>query len=257
MKTALLAAAAALMTATPAAAASGGFVGLEYGNSDVEFIGDVEFDVWQGEGAFGWNSGGWGAQLGGSFGNVEPEGGSDGDVWTVDGHLYWDGGGWRIGGVIAHTDLDFGGGGSIDETAYGAEAMFNLGPNTNIWVSALASEAEFLADADTWSLDGGVNFYASPNFRLGAFIGTGNVDFGGGFDADSFSAGVNAEFQPFSFPLSFTAGWNHYEVDDAGLESDNLQIGARWNFGGTVQERDAAVPFNGRTNFLDRLFGVW
>ncbi len=255
MKTALLAAAAALVTATPAAAMSGGFVGVEYSNSDVEFVGDTEVDLWRGEGAFGWRGDRWGAQIGGSFGDVDQDVGTDGDIWSIDGHLYWDGGSWRVGGVIAYTEVDFGSG-SLDETAYGAEAMVDLGPNTNIFVSALVSETEFLTDVDTWSVDGGINFYPISRLRLGAFIGTGNADFGVG-DADTFSAGIDAEFQPFSFPLSFTAGWNHYEADDAGLEADNLQIGARWNFGGTVQERDGAVPFNGRTNFLDRLFGAW
>jgi hypothetical protein len=255
-KTAFLAAAAALLTATPAMA--GGYVGLGYSNTDIDFSGSTEVDTWQGEAAVGFSGGGWGGQLGGSFGNLDFDSGGDADAWAVDGHLYWDGGAWRLGAVILHTDLDFGsgGGGSLDETVYGVEAMFNTSPNSNIFASLTTGEGEFLADYDVWNLDVGGNFYASPNVRIGGYVGTGNVDFGG-IDSDTFSVGVNGEFQPWAVPVSLTAGWNYHEADDISLETNSFRIGARWNFGGgTLQERNNATPFTTRGGFLDRTFGV-
>jgi hypothetical protein len=258
-KTALLAAAAALMTAAPAVAATGGYLGVEYGQADAEFIGDLEVESLQGEGAFGWHGGSWGAQVNGSFGNLSFDSSADdADSMALNGHLYFDGGGWRLGGVIAHTSLDFGsGGGSIDETVYGVEGMFDLSPNTNIFASFTTGEAEFLVDADTWNLDAGVNFYATPNIRIGGFLGTGNLDFGSG-DGDVFSAGIDGEFQPWSFPISLTAAWRHFDVEDGGLEADAFQVGARWNFGGgTIQDRNNVTPFNTYGPLLDRLYGVY
>lgn len=256
-KTAFVAAVAALMTATPALAA-GGYAGVSYSNTDLEFFGsDTEIDTWQGEAAVGFSGGGWGAQLGGSFGNLDFDTGGDADAWALDGHVYWDGGTWRIGAVILHTDLDFGGGGgSVDETVYGIEAMVNTSPNTNIFASLTTGEGEFLADYDVWNLDVGGNFYASPNIRIGGYIGTGNVDFGPA-DSDTFSAGINGEFQPWAVPVSLTVGWNYYEAEDVSLETNAFRIGARWNFGaGTLQDRNNATPFATRGGLLDRAFGV-
>lgn len=254
-KTALLAAAAALMAATPAAA--NGYLGLEYSDSETEFIGDLELETWQGEGAFGWGGPGVGFQIGGSVGNAEIDAGGDADFWGLDGHVYWHGGAWRVGGVVATTQFDFGAGGDLDETTYGAEAMVDIGSSANIYGSLTASEADFLVDVDAWNLDVGGNFYATPNVRLGGTIGTGNVDFGG-TDADTMSFGVNGEFQPFSFPLSFTAGYNYFEIDDASIESNALQVGARWNFGGgTLQDRNNATPFTTPAGFQRRFWGVY
>lgn len=258
MRTALLAAVAVIIAATPAAAETGGYLGLEYANADFETLfGDDELEGWQSEGAFGWRGGGWGAQIDGSFGNLEESGGTDGDVSTIDGHLYWDGGNWIVGGVITHTNMDFGSGGSADETAYGVEALFAFTPRSNISASLTVGEADFIADADTWNLDAGVNFYATPNIRIGALLGTGNLDSGPN-DFDTFTAGIDGEFQPWSAPVSLTAAWRHYETDAIDLEANAFQVGVRWNFGGgTLQDRDKVTPFTTYGPLRDRMNGIW
>jgi hypothetical protein len=254
-RTALLAAAVALI-GTPAAAE--GYLGARYGGGDIDFLGGADLEVWQAEGAVGWNSGsGWGGQFGASFGNVEFDSGGDGDAWTADGHLYWQNGSWRFGGVVATTQLDFDSSTSLDDWVYGLETMFETGANSNIFASVTVGEAEFLADADTWNVDAGANFYAGPNTRFGGFVGFGNLDFGGG-DSDSLSAGLNTEFQPWSAPVSITLGWNYFDADDAGIDATSWNVGARWNFGGgTLQERNNAVPFTIQTGLLDRFYGTW
>lgn len=67
-KTALMAAAAALMAASPAAA-TGGYLGIEYGSGESDILlGESDSEGWQGEGAVGFGGAGWGAQVDGSFG---------------------------------------------------------------------------------------------------------------------------------------------------------------------------------------------
>lgn len=251
----LAASAAMMMAATPAAA--DGYLGLEYGSSDLSFFGTGnDSDRWEGEGAFGWNGGGWGGQIGGSFGNVEFDTGGDSDYWTGDAHLYWDGGSWKLGGVIAGSDFnDF----DVDDFVYGAEAMFNIGGSANLYGSLTAGEVTIFAgnDFDTWNADIGGNVYLSPNVRLGGSIGTGNID-GGGADADTFSAGVNGEFQPWSAPLSITVGYTHFEIDDISTDADTFRVGARWNFGGgSLQERNNATPFSAPGGVAQRLLGAY
>lgn len=252
-KTALLAAAAAMMMATPAAAQ--GYLGLEYGNTNIDFLGsDSDADKWEGEGAFGWNSGSWGGQIGGSVGNLQFDGG-DADFTNFNGHLYWDGGAWKIGGLVSVTNVDDGD--EATDTTYGIETMFETSANSNIYASYTTGESEFFfTDWDVWNLDAGVNFYASPNMRFGGFVGAGNVD-AGGLDADTFSFGINGEFQPWSAPVSLTAGWNSYEIEDLDLETSAFTIGARWNFGGgTLQERNNATPFTTTGGMVSRIYGV-
>lgn len=251
-KTALLAAAAAMMMATPAAAQ--GYLGLEYGNGTIDFGGpDTDIDVWQGEGGFGFGgAGNWGGQLDGSIGNLEASGGGDADFWTLNGHLWWQGSGWRLGGVVAHSDVD-----SIDETQYGAIGSFDISTNATLWSSYTIGEVNGGGSADLSNWDIGVNFYASPNIRVGGFFGLGNID-GGGGDIDTTSYGINGEFQPWTAPVSITLGWNNFDIDDVNANTSVFQIGARWNFGGgTVQERNNATPFDTNTGYANRLYGIW
>ncbi len=258
-KTALLAAAAALMTASPALA--DGYVGLQYNTGESSLIlGEADGEGWQGDGAFGFGGAGWGSQINGSLGNMSiDDAGLDLDTWSLAGHLWWNGGAWRLGGVIATTNLDGGGAADFDETVYGIEGTFDAGDSAVLFGSVTAGEGDFasLFDYDTWNADAGANFYFTPNARVGGFVGTGNVDTGGG-DADSFSFGVNGEFQPWSAPLSITLGWNSYQIDDFDLDANMFRVGARWNFGGgTLRDRDNSTPFDTNTSVLSRAIGTW
>jgi hypothetical protein len=176
--------------------------------------------------------------------------------------LYWGGAGWRLGGALAFSNFDAGAGAESEDVVYGIVGTHDLGPNTVLDGSATFGEIDiFGADVDTWNIDAGLNFYTASNFRIGANIGVGNLDAGGGADADTSSGGINAEWAPFaSTPVSFIAGWNHFDVDNAflgGIETDTLSIGARWNFGGgSLRERDNSTPFETRTALYPRAFDL-
>lgn len=244
-KTALLAAAAALFMATPAMAQSGGSIGLGYTNID------EEGDAYQLDGEFGNVSGSFGFQIDAGLGNVEDEV----DTQTIAGHLYWNGGGWRLGGVIAHTNFDADSA-NPSEIVYGVEGTWDVGANTVLLGSYTAGEVDLVFDeVDAWNADIGLNHYFSDNFRLGGEIGTGNLE-GGIGDVDTTSYRINGEWQPWTTPVSFTLGWNNFDVDgDDSLSS--WSIGARWNFGGSsLRERDNATPFDTRTAFFQRLYDL-
>lgn len=249
-KTALLAAAAALFMATPAMAQSGGHVGLNFGNTETD---TDDFDTWQGDVALGGAHGAVGFQVDGGFGSSD-SGGTDVDHYTVAGHLYWNGGGWRLGGVVAHTTLD-GDGDSVGETVYGVEGTLDLGANAVLLGSYTVGESEFIVDLDSSNADIGLNYYFTDNLRAGVNAGTGNLDAGSG-DFDSSSLGINAEWQPWAMPLSFRAAYNTFEVDDVFGDFETLTLGARWNWGGTLRERDNATPFDTRTGLYQRVYGI-
>ncbi len=244
-KTVLLAAAAALFAATPAFAQSGGSVGLNYTSIEDEEEG---FQI---DGEFGSTSGAIGFQVDAGFGQFD-----DTDSTTIAGHLFYNGGNWRLGGVVAFTNLEFDGDG-VDETAYGVEGSFDLGPQTVVLGSYTVGEAEFLADLDTSYFDVGLNHYFTDNFRVGGSYGFGNLESTGG-DVDASNWRLNAEWAPFTSPISFTAGYNSFDVDDSGDSLSSWSIGARWGFGGgTLRERDNATPFDTRTGFWQRFYDIY
>jgi hypothetical protein len=246
-KTALLAAVAAMFVATPALA--GGHVGVTYGNTDADL---TDGDTWQVEGAFGGNSGSVGYQFDAGIGSTDA-GGGDIDDRTIAGHLYWHTDNWNLGAVVATTNLDDGT--SVDETVYGIEGSLNLAPNAVLTGSYTVGETEFLVDLDTWNADIGLNYYFTDNFRVSGTLGTGNLDAGGGGDFDTSSYGISAEWQLSSTPVSFTAGWSTIDTDVFG-EYDTLKVGVRWNWGGTLRERDNATPFETQTGLYQRVYGL-
>ena len=245
-KTAVL---TALLLATPAMAQSGGHAGVTYGNTDSD---GTDGDTWQVEGAFGGASGSIGYQFDAGIGNTDAGSSGDIDNRTIAGHLYWHTDNWNLGAVIATTNLDDGD--SVDETVYGVEGSFNLAPNAVLTGSYTVGNTEFLTDVDTWNLDAGINYYFSDNFRVSGNIGTGNLDFGGG-DLDTSTFGIGAEWQLSSTPISFTADWSTFDADVFG-DYDTLKVGIRWNWGGTLRERDAATPFDTQTGLYQRVYGI-
>lgn len=251
-KVALLAAAAAAFVSTPALA--GGYVGATYGSLETSGTDATSIQL---EGAAGWNSdSAWGGQIDGSFGNIEPDVGGDADTWSIAGHLYWGNDSWRLGGVLASSEADFGGGLSVDEFNYGFEGSANLGASAVGFGSLTFGTFDFIGtDIDTWNVDFRVNFYASDNVRFGFNAGTGNMD-AGIVDGESTTFGADAEFQPWSAPISVTLAYSHYEEDVFSSEEDGLTLGIRWNFGSeNLRARDEAAPFAYRTN-VERIYDI-
>lgn len=251
-KTFLFATVAGSLLSVPAMAA--GYVGAAYDRTSAHSVTTTEADTWQGEGAFGFAGGHWGAQVDAAAGSS-----SDFDFWTLSGHAFWVGTGWRLGGVVATSQLDVGAGVNIDETTYGVEGSYDFGPNTVGLASATFGSDDIppIGGFDTWNADVGLNHYIGTNARIGGSIGIGNLD-GPTITGDTFSIGVKGEWQPWAAPVSITAGYSHFNADlTPSLDSDSFSIGLRWSFGGgTLRDRDNATPFDAQTGLYQRIFDL-
>ncbi len=249
-KAALLAAAAAMASATPAFAQVGGYVGVDYTATEFQLFGKEDLEGRQAEFSLGFAGERWGAQIEGGYGNVAYEF-IDNDITTFAGHFWYSGENWRLGGVIARTADDYFG---LTEWAYGIEGTYDITPNAVVSVSYTRGDNDE-GYYESTDLDFALNYYVTPNLRLGALVGAGEYDYGPMLD--SRSLGLNVEYQPFAAPVSFTLGWASYDLQDDPMESESLSFGVRWNFGAaTLRERDNITPFNAAMGYDARATGA-
>ncbi|MEQ1811508.1 MAG: porin, partial [Terricaulis sp.] len=101
--------------------------------------------------------------------------------------------------------------------------------------------AVFYGNNDDNDVDGyGVNVEArafiNDNFRVNGNVGYASIDAGAGNDDDVMIYGVGGEYQLASYPISFTAGYQTADFD--GGDVDTWTVGVRYNWGGTLRDRD-------------------
>ncbi|MBK6703550.1 MAG: hypothetical protein IPL62_18950 [Caulobacteraceae bacterium] len=235
--------------ATPALAQTG-HVGLSYTSND-----DFEYDTTAIEGAaafaFGEN---FGAQIDGNIASVD-DGGDSETGYRVNGHLFYNAGAARIGGLFGYSKFDYSGI-APEATHWGVEGQYDFGRFT-LGASAIWGDAEGIIspELDYEQIDLRGNYYVTDNFVLGARYGFGNVENIGG-DADTTDYSLDAEYQFSSTPISLLASFQHWEVDGTAVESDSFTIGARWNWGGTLKERDGAGFRNTPRSVVENFFGT-
>jgi hypothetical protein len=248
MKKYLLGAAAALAFVAPGvASAQSGYVDLGYTTTDFDGGGDA--DTTEIGGAYAWGGNGTvGFQIDGSIGNTDYSGGGDADAYNFGGHAFVRNEGHLVGGFVNFGNVDFGGGADYDYYTIGAEGSIYMARTTLNGVLAW-SDSEDLDDTLT-SLDLGLTHFVSDNFSLGGNVGFGEFDGGG----DYTSLGLGGEYQFAAMPISIYGGWSTTDFD--GDEADALTLGVRYNFGGTLFDRDrsgASLSRNagfGRTGVL-------
>ncbi|MBX3430575.1 MAG: porin [Hyphomonadaceae bacterium] len=236
--------------ATPALAQTG-HVGLSYSSDD-----DVDTDVWAVEGASAFAfSDHIGAQVDGNIGSYDF--GGDSELgWRFNGHLFFGSDAWRVGGLFGTSTIDVGGI-KPKATHWGVEGQYNFGQFV-LGASAIWGDADGIVspslDYDNVDLNG--DFYVTDNFVIGASYGFGSVD--NGFSSeDTTNYSIDAEYQFGSAPFSVQASWQHWEFNDiSAIQSDGFTIGGRWNFGGTLRERDSAGFRNSAPSVLEHFFGL-
>jgi hypothetical protein len=248
MKKYLLGAAAALALAAPGvASAQSGYVDLGYQSTDGEVFGvDTEADGWTLGGAAAWGGqGSLGFQLDGVIGNTEADAGGDADTYNLGGHVFTRNDSHLIGGFVNFGEVDAGGGADFDYWSLGLEGQMYL-QRTTLDGALSYSEADD-TDAELTAVDLGATHFFTDNFSAGANLGFGSIE-GGGADADVSTFGLGAEWQFASAPVSIFGGWQHSEIDDIDAEADTLGIGVRYNWGGTLFDRNrngASLPRGG------------
>jgi hypothetical protein len=219
----------ALLAVVPAAQAGTGYVGAAYNRVNVDTgAGDDDADGWGVEGAFAFNATqSLGVQVDAAYTDAD---GDDNEAYGLTGHVNARNDSYLFGGFVGIADVG-------DETVWsvGLEGEKYLG---NVTLAAAAGYANADdSDADIWGVDGQVRYFLTDNFRIQGSLGWANVE-AGAVDDNAWSAGVGGEYQFASLPVSVFGGYTHAELDDANFDSDAFTVGVRYNFGGTLKDRD-------------------
>lgn len=247
MKKYLLGAAAALAIIAPGvASAQSGYVDLGYTSTDLEFGGDVDTTALGG--AYSWGGNGTvGFQVDGAIAQHEFSGG-DVDTYNFGGHAFVRNDSYLVGGLVNFGNTDFGGGADYDYYTIGAEGAIYL-QRTTLNGALTWSDSEDLDNSIT-ALDLGVTHFITDNFSIGGNVGAGEFDAGSDFT----SFGLGAEYQFASLPVSLYGGWSTTDYD--GFETDGLTLGVRYNFGGSLFDRDRSGASLTRNAGFGRLGGI-
>jgi hypothetical protein len=168
------------------------------------------------------------------------------DTTGIAGHLYAKGADYKFGGFVAAANAN-----SDTYLEGGVEGQKSWDAWTLAGVVSYANLDD--ANVDAWGGDAQVRYFFGDDLRLDGKAGWHNVDFSGAVgDDDVWNLGVGGEWRWRGSPVSLTAGYDHYEFDSRNVDADVWTIGARWNFGGSLKERDRDGPSFGGLSSLTR-----
>jgi hypothetical protein len=218
------AAAFAVVAAPSVAAAQTGYVGANYASTD--FGAGDEIDSYGVEGAVAFS-------------------GSGSIVFEVDAALTdsddADSGYGLLGHVYSRNDSHLFGGfvgiaGSDDSETYvaGLEAAKYFANWTLAGAVAYGNNDE--ADVDGYGVNVEGRLFVHDNLRLNGNIGWASTDSGTGDDDDAMVYGVGGEYQFSAIPVSIALGYNTVDFD--GGDVDTWSVALRYNWGGTLRDRD-------------------
>jgi hypothetical protein len=257
MRSLIVAAAALVAAAAPgvASAQATGYADASYSDISTDTgAGDGDADGWRVGGAVAFDAYALGVQLDASVSNIEADGGGETDEWNIGGHVFNRADTWLLGGFVNFGSNDVDGAGDSDYWTVGAEGQYYL-ERTTLDAALSYTEADD-ADLNATALDLGATYFFTDNFTVNGGVGFANVEDDAGDDADFISAKVGAEYQFASVPVSVFGGYAHTEADDLDLSSDTLSIGVRYNFGGTLYDRNRSGASLSRGGGLGRFFGL-
>lgn len=226
MRNWIIGAAAVLALAVPGvAAAQTGYVGAVISNT--EFDAGDDFDAYGVEGAVAFaGSGSIVFEIDAALSDSD-----DTDTgYGLVGHVYSRNDSHLFGGFVGIAGSD-----DTETWTAGLEAAKYYTDWTLAAAVAYGSNDDF--DSDGWGVNGEARYFVSDNFRLNGNLGWANIEYGGD-DDDAFSYGLGGEYQFASLPVSIAAGWSHVEFDEVDTEADTLSLAVRYNWGGTLRDRD-------------------
>jgi len=226
MRNWIIGAAAILAVAVPGvAAAQTGYVGAAYGNVEVDGADDADFYGVEGAVAFA----GSGSIVFEVDAAITDSDDTD-EGYGITGHVYSRNDSHLFGGFVGIAGSD-----DSDTWTAGLEASKFYTNWTLAGAVTYASNDD--ADADGYGINAQARYFVHDNFRVQGNLGWASVDAGAG-DDDVFLYGVGAEYQFAAVPISIGAAWAHAEGDDSGAEADSLGLTLRYNWGGTLRDRD-------------------
>jgi hypothetical protein len=221
----IVGAAALLAAVVPGVAtAQTGYVGAAYGSID---DGVSTADVYGGEGSVAFRAS--------DTITVEVDGSIlDGDVpdtaTSLTGHVFGRDDDHLFGGFVGIADS-------------GDSQTWNAGLEANKYFAnwTLAGTLFYAKnddiDADGYGVNAEARWFASDNFRLQGNVGLASANFSGNDDT-AVTIGVGGEYQFGASPISIALGYNHTELTDSNDKVDAFWVGIRFNWGGTLRERD-------------------
>lgn len=232
MKAFVFGAVGALALLVAPAHAATGYVGAAYQRAEVDTgLGDADSDSFGVEGAAAFNAT---QSLGLDVDAAYSDSDDSDSAFGGAAHLYAKGTGYKFGGFAGIADV-------ADETVWsvGVEGQRNFGQFTLAGAIGYANADD--ANIDAYGVDVEGRFFATDNFRIDGKIGYANLDAGVG-DDDALTGGVGAEWQFATMPISLRANYAHTELDTADVSSDAFTLGVRYNWGGSLKDRDENGP---------------
>jgi len=236
MRNLLIGAALAIGLATPGAAlAQTGHVDVSYANFNEDFgVGDLDIDITRLAGQAAFDSDPIGFQVDASYANWDVS--DDFDAWGLGAHVYRRGLRWLFGGYVGFDSID-------DNDAWTAalETQYYMPRST---FSAVLSYSDMDDQSLTsTALDGRYRHFVTENLSLHGGLGIGEFE-AGSTDFDFWQAELGGEFQFEALPVSVFASYRHaeYDVPLFDLETDTATIGVRYNWGGSLLDRDRSGP---------------
>lgn len=221
----IIGAAALLAVAVPSvAAAQTGYVGAVYSEAESDFA-DAEAYGLEGAVAFA-GSGSIVFEVDAAILDSDDSDTSS----SLTGHMYARNDSHLFGGFIGIADSD-----SSTTWTAGLEAAKYYDRWTLAGAVAYGNNDD--ANADGYGVNVEARVFPTDNFRLQGNLGWANIDAGAG-DDDAFTYGVGGEYQFASLPVSITAGYNRVDFDSSADELDVVSVGVRYNWGGTLFDRD-------------------
>ncbi|MDX2277611.1 MAG: hypothetical protein NW206_19345 [Hyphomonadaceae bacterium] len=238
MRSLILAAAALVAVAAPGVAlAQTGYADVSYTNVSTDTgFGDDDADGWAAGGAVAFDAYALGVQLDAGYSNTSADSGGDVDSWSLGGHVFKRYDNFLVGGFAGVGNVDADSAGDSDYWTVGAEGQYYF-ERTTLDASLSYTEADD-ADLSATALNLGATHFYTDNFSINAGVGFASLENDAGDDADLISYGVGAEYQFAALPVSVFGGYTHSEVDDFDTESDALTVGVRYNWGGTLYDRN-------------------
>lgn len=228
------AAVAALMMAGAAHAEAGGYAGVLYNDARVDEVGDNSGFAIEGGAAFG---DAVAFEVDGMLANAD-----DGVASSVTGHVYKRTDRFLAGAYAGYTDNE------ASTTEYGVEANFFMDRLT-IAAAYATAEAEFEGievDAQGYSIE--ARLFPNDHIRLQVGLGSATADVGYFSDVDFSTWGGGMEFQIGDTPLSGVVSYANADVDDLGISIDTVTVGLRYNWGGSLFERDRSGASQGHAS---------
>ncbi|UPT62017.1 MAG: hypothetical protein M0D54_16775 [Hyphomonadaceae bacterium JAD_PAG50586_4] len=227
MRNWIIGAAAVLALAVPGvAAAQTGYVGAAISNT--EFDAGDDFDSYGVEGAVAFaGSGSIVFEVDAALSDSD-----DTDMgYGLVGHVYSRNDSHLIGGFVGVAGSD-----DSETWTVGVEAAKYYTDWTLAGAVAYGNNDDF--GSDGWGANAEARYFINDNFRLNGNIGFATIDYDSFGEDDAFSYGLGGEYQFAALPVSVAAAWNHVEFDEVSTEADTLSLAVRYNWGGTLRDRD-------------------